>query len=95
MCRFHTFDSCLFVAATPVEIISEMRKTFEAEVTTTEIRTWKKTIIGADSRQDEARLSEIRPSQTAPLSEREGDDWFVLFDTIGEKAVVIPPGTFQ
>ncbi|XP_026226577.1 uncharacterized protein LOC113169408 isoform X3 [Anabas testudineus] len=78
-------------SATPVEIISEMRKTFEAEVTTTEIRTWKKTIIGADSRQDEARLSEIRPSQTAPLSEREGDDWFVLFDTIGEKAVVIPP----
>lgn len=77
-----------------VKIIPEMRKTFEVEVTTTETRTWKKTIIGVDSRQDEARLSEIRPSPMAPSSEREGgDDWFMLFDIIREKTVVIPPGT--
>lgn len=84
------------MTVTPVEIISDMRKTFEAEVATTETRTWKKMIIGVDSGQDETHLSEIRSSQTAPLSEREGgDDWFVLFDIIREKTVVIPPGTFQ
>ncbi|CAK6960487.1 uncharacterized protein LOC128367095 [Scomber scombrus] len=75
-----------------VKIIPEMRKTFEVEVTTTETRTWKKMIIGVDSRQDEARLSEIRPSPMAPSSEREGGyDWFILFDIIREKTVVIPP----
>lgn len=84
------------MAVTPVEIIyTDMRKT-EAEVKTTETRTWKKMIINEDSRQDETHLSEIRSSQTAPLSEREeGDDWFVQFDTIQEKTVVIPPGIFQ
>lgn len=83
------------MAVTPVEITSDMRKTFEAEVTTTETRTWKKMIIGVDSRQEETRLSEIRPIQTAPLSEREGeDDWFVLFDIAREKPVFIPSGTF-
>lgn len=81
---------------TPVKIIPDMRKRLEVEVKTTEITTWKKTIIGVDSRQDETRLSEIRPRQIAPPSEREGgDDWFVLFDIIREKPVVIPPGTFH
>lgn len=79
---------------TPVEIIPEMRKTFEVEVTTTETRTWKKMIIGVDDRQDETRLAEIRSSQIAPPTEREGgDDWFILFDIIREKPVVVPPGT--
>ncbi|XP_042345174.1 uncharacterized protein LOC121945189 isoform X7 [Plectropomus leopardus] len=76
----------------PVEIVPDMRKTFEVKVTTTESTTWKKMIIGVDSRQDETRLTEIRPRQMAPPSEREGgDDWFVLFDIIREKPVVIPP----
>ncbi|KAF7665728.1 hypothetical protein LDENG_00132620 [Lucifuga dentata] len=76
----------------PVELIPDMRKIFEAEVTTTETRTWKKMIIGVDNRQDETRLSEIRLSQIALPSEREGgDDWFLLFDIIREKPVVIPP----
>ncbi|XP_045901683.1 uncharacterized protein LOC123968783 isoform X4 [Micropterus dolomieu] len=75
----------------PFEIIPDVQKMFEAEVTPTETRIWKK-IIGAESRQDETRLSEIRPSQTAPPSERGGgDDWFVMFDVIREKPVVIPP----
>ena len=70
-----------------------MRKTFRIEETTTESRTWKK-IIGLDSRQDVTRLPEMRQIQTAPLSEREGgDDWFVLFDIIKEKPVLVPPGT--
>ncbi|XP_051813077.1 uncharacterized protein LOC110969054 isoform X3 [Acanthochromis polyacanthus] len=77
---------------TPVKIILDVKKTLEAEVTTTETRMWKETIIGLDSRQDEARLSEIRPSQIVPLSERQGgDDWFILFDMIREKPVVVPP----
>lgn len=63
-------------------------------MTTTETRTWKKMIIGVDRRQEEARLSEIRPGPVAPPSERE-DDWFILFDMIKEKPVVIPPGTFH
>lgn len=80
----------------PFEIIPDVQKMFEAEVTPTETRIWKKMIIGAESRQDETRLSEIRPSQTAPPSERGGgDDWFVMFDVIREKPVVIPPGTFH
>lgn len=70
----------------------DVRKTFE--VTTTETRTQKKMIIGVDRRQDETRLSEMRQIQIAPPSEREGgDDWFVLFDIIREKPVVVPPGT--
>lgn len=74
--------------------IPDMRKTFEVEVTTTETRTWEKTIIGVDNRQDEARLSEMRMSPIAPPSEREGgDDWFVLFDIIREKPFVIPQGS--
>ncbi|XP_008294726.1 titin-like isoform X4 [Stegastes partitus] len=77
---------------TPVEIIVDAKKTFEVEVTTAETRTWQKTIIGVDSRQDVARLSEIRPSQIAPPSERRGgDDWFIQFDVIREKPVVVPP----
>ncbi|KAG7475563.1 titin isoform X12 [Solea senegalensis] len=74
------------------EIILDTKKTLEVKVTTTETRMWKKTVIGEDSRQDETRLSEIRPIQMAPPSEREqGDDWFVLFDSIREKPVVVPP----
>lgn len=72
-----------------------MRKTFEVEVTTTETRTWEKMIIDVGSRQDEARLSQMRPSPIAPASERRGgDDWFSLFDIIREKPVAIPPGIF-
>lgn len=80
---------------TPFEIILDMRKSLEVEVKTTETTTWKKTIIGVDSRQDETRLSEIRSRQIAPPSEREGDDWFLLFDIIREKPLVVPPGTFH
>ncbi|XP_054478342.1 LOW QUALITY PROTEIN: uncharacterized protein LOC129110178 [Anoplopoma fimbria] len=79
-------------SVTPVEIIPDMRKTLEVEVTTAETRTWEKMIIGVDSRLDETRLSEIRTSQIASPSEREGgDDWFSLFDIIRKKPVVIPP----
>lgn len=79
---------------TPVKIIPDMRKSFEIEVKTTETTTLKKTIIIVDSRQDETRPSEI--SQIAPPSEREGgDDWFILFDIIREKPLVVPPGTFH
>ncbi|XP_033983705.1 uncharacterized protein LOC117480474 isoform X3 [Trematomus bernacchii] len=76
----------------PVEIIPDMRRAFETEVSTTETGTWKKMIIGVDSRQDETHLSEIRSSRVALPSEREGgDDWFGLFDIIHGKPVVIPP----
>ncbi|XP_031708484.1 uncharacterized protein LOC116386431 isoform X9 [Anarrhichthys ocellatus] len=85
-------------SATPVEIIPDVRKTFEVEVTTAETRTWEKMIIGVDCRQDETRLSEIRTSEIASPSERGGggggggggDDWFALFDIIREKPVVGP-----
>lgn len=81
---------------TPVEIMPDMRKRLGVEVKTTETTTLEKMIIGVERRQDETRLSEIRPSQIAPPSEREGgDDWFVLFDVIREKPVVLPPGTFH
>lgn len=77
---------------TPVEIIPDVRK---AEVKTTETTTWKEMIIGADSKQDETRSIQIRPGKFAPPSEREGgDDWFILFDIIRDKpVVVVPPGT--
>ncbi|KAK9513643.1 hypothetical protein VZT92_027159 [Zoarces viviparus] len=78
-------------SVTPVEIIPDVRKTFEVEVTTAETRTWEKVIIGVDGRQDETRLSEIRTRQIASPSERGGgDDWFALFDIIREKPVVRP-----
>ncbi|XP_018543491.2 uncharacterized protein LOC108890900 isoform X4 [Lates calcarifer] len=81
-------------SVTPVKIMPDVRKTFE--VTTTETRTQKKMIIGVDRRQDETRLSEMRQIQIAPPSEREGgDDWFVLFDIIREKPVVVPPVTVR
>ncbi|KAK2844434.1 hypothetical protein Q5P01_011093 [Channa striata] len=76
-------------SVTPTEIIPDMRKVLEAEVTTTETRT--QMIIGGDDRQDETRLSEIKLSQVAPLPVREDDDWFVLFNIIQEGPVVIPP----
>ncbi|XP_041798225.1 uncharacterized protein LOC121610272 isoform X2 [Chelmon rostratus] len=79
-------------AVTPAVITPDMRKALEVEVKTAEARTWKKTIIGVDSRQDQTRLTEIRPSQAAPPAEREGgDDWFTLFDVSREKPVVVPP----
>ncbi|XP_062421474.1 uncharacterized protein LOC119198074 isoform X3 [Pungitius pungitius] len=76
-----------------VEIIPDMRKSFEVEVTSTESVTWQKMIIGGDSRHDETRPSGIGSSQVASLSERGGggDDWFVLFDTLRQRPVVIPP----
>ncbi|KAK5892508.1 hypothetical protein CesoFtcFv8_012878 [Champsocephalus esox] len=75
----------------PVEIIPDMRRTFETEVSTTKTETWRKIIIGVDSRQDETHLSEIRSSRIALPSEREGgDDMFGLFDIIRGKPVVIP-----
>lgn len=81
---------------TPAVITPDMRKALEVEVKIAEARTWKKTIIGVDSRQDQTRLTEIRPSQAAPPAEREGgDDWFTLFDVSREKPVVVPPGTFN
>ncbi|KAL6109075.1 uncharacterized protein ACO6RY_12286 [Pungitius sinensis] len=76
-----------------VEIIPDMRKSFEVEVTSTESVTWQKMIIGGDSRLDETRPSGIGTRQVASLSERGGggDDWFVLFDTLRQRPVVIPP----
>ncbi|XP_029927918.1 titin-like isoform X2 [Myripristis murdjan] len=74
----------------PVKTVEDVRKTFVAEVTTTETRAWKSMIISVDSRQEETRRSETKMVQIAPLSERE-DDWFVLFDIIREKPVVVPP----
>ncbi|XP_056237233.1 titin-like isoform X5 [Seriola aureovittata] len=82
-------EAVILPSVAPVEIIRDMRKTFEVEVTSTETRTWKKTIIGVDRRQDETRFSEMRQIQIAPPSEREGgDDWFILFDIIREKPVI-------
>ncbi|KAG7242152.1 hypothetical protein INR49_024198, partial [Caranx melampygus] len=78
-------------SVTPFEIVRGTRKTSEVEVKTTETRTWEKTIIGVDRRQDETRFSDMRQIQIAPPSEREGgDEWFVLFDIIREKPVVVP-----
>lgn len=80
---------------TPFEIILDTRKSLVVETETTETTTWKKTLIGDDSMQDETRLSEIIPRQIAPTSERgRGDDWFILFDAIREKPLFVPPGTF-
>ncbi|XP_039662860.1 titin-like isoform X2 [Perca fluviatilis] len=85
-------EAVLLPSVTPVEIIPDMSKMFKVEVTTTETRTWKKMIIGVDSRQDVTHLSEIRTGKIALPSEREGgDDWFALFDDIREKPVFIPP----
>ncbi|KAM4601150.1 uncharacterized protein ACJ7VT_020965 isoform 2-T2 [Polymixia lowei] len=77
----------------PVEIIPGVSKTSLVKVTTIETRTeWKKVIIVGDSRQEETRLSEFKLVQAAPPSEREeGDDWFVLFEAVREKPVIIPP----
>ncbi|XP_078109293.1 uncharacterized protein LOC144519766 isoform X4 [Sander vitreus] len=85
-------EAVILPSVTPVEIIPDMSKMFKVEVTTTETRTWKKMIIGVDSRQDVTHLSEIRTGKIALSSEREGgDDWFALFDIIREKPVFIPP----
>lgn len=94
LCGGHISVTVLLTPVAPAEIVLDERKTFEVEVTTTETRTWKKKIIGVDSRQDETRSSEIKRIQMAPLSERGGgDDWFVLFDIVREKPLVVPPGT--
>ncbi|XP_034553554.1 titin-like [Notolabrus celidotus] len=85
-------EAVIAPAVTPVKIVLDVRELLEVEVKTTETTTWKKTIISVESRQDETRPSEIRPSQMALSTEREGgDDWFVLFDGIREKPVFIPP----
>lgn len=78
-----------------VDIVPDMRKTVEVEVTSAESVTWQKMIIGGDSRHDETRSTEIGTSQVASLWERRagGDDWFVLFDVLRERPVVIAPGT--
>ncbi|XP_077430721.1 uncharacterized protein LOC144057263 isoform X3 [Vanacampus margaritifer] len=71
----------------PVEITPAMRKPFEAEVLTTETRTWEMKIIGENTRLDETQISEMRPA-----SGREGEDnWFELFQqqTI-EKTAPLP-----
>lgn len=91
MATKHRQFICLLVS--PVEPLPDMRKTFDAEVTTTETRS-QKLIINVDKRQDEARRYEIRPQQIAPRSERGGGaDWFALFDIIRDKPVVKPKGT--
>ncbi|XP_077951292.1 uncharacterized protein LOC120810753 isoform X30 [Gasterosteus aculeatus] len=76
-----------------VDIVPDMRKTVEVEVTSAESVTWQKMIIGGDSRHDETRSTEIGTSQVASLWERRagGDDWFVLFDVLRERPVVIAP----
>lgn len=82
----------MLVPVAPVEIIPDMRQVLEVEVTTTETRTWEK-IIGVESRQDAARLSDVSP--TAPSSEKR-DDWFSLFDVLPrEKPVAIPPAVVE
>ncbi|XP_068180211.1 uncharacterized protein [Antennarius striatus] len=76
----------------PVKIVPDMRESFEVEVKTTETTKWREMIIDSDSKRDETRLSEIRLTQIASPSEREGgDDWFVLFDAIHEKSDYIQP----
>ncbi|XP_077384180.1 uncharacterized protein LOC144022882 isoform X2 [Festucalex cinctus] len=75
----------------PVEITPAIRKPFEAEVLTTETRTWEMKIIGENTRLDETRISEMRP--VVPASGREGeDDWFELFQqqTRLEKTAPLP-----
>ncbi|KAM9852266.1 uncharacterized protein ACBR49_005367 isoform 2-T2 [Aulostomus maculatus] len=85
-------EAVILPPVAPVEIIPDMRRTSEGQVTTTETPTWQKMIIGMDSRQDEARLSEIRLSPIAPTPQiQRDDDWFTLFDVIREKPVAIPP----
>ncbi|TNN78450.1 Protein 4.1 [Liparis tanakae] len=79
-------------SVTPVEIIPDMRKRLEVEVTAAETSAWKKMIIGVDSRRDETLVSEIRTCQIASPSERGGgDDWSALFHILREKPVVVPP----
>ncbi|KAM9309485.1 uncharacterized protein KZ484_025542 isoform 9-T11 [Pholidichthys leucotaenia] len=76
----------------PVGIVPNVRKMVEVKVTAAETRRREEMIIGVDSRQDRTRQAEIKPSPTAAPSEREGgDDWFVLFDAIREKPVIVPP----
>lgn len=83
-----------FICA-PVEIIQDVKKKFEHEVTTTETRTHKEMIIDVSGRQDVARFSGIRLSQIeTPFSSEGEDDWFVLLDFAREKPAVTPAGTF-
>lgn len=84
----------MFVPVIPTEVIQDMKKTFDVEVTRTETRTSKKIITSVDSRQVRTGISEIRGSQIPPPSEREGgDDWCVLFDIVREKPAIASPGT--
>lgn len=72
------------------EIITNVRESFEVEMTTET----RKKIIGVDSKRDETCPAGIRPSQSALAAQREFEDnWFEWFDAIREKPVVVPPGT--
>ncbi|RVE62518.1 hypothetical protein OJAV_G00158110 [Oryzias javanicus] len=69
---------------TPRKMIPEIKETLELEVTR-ETRTYKKTVIGVESRQDRTSVAEIRQSQMPQQPESEGeDDWFVLFHAARE-----------
>ncbi|XP_024863855.1 uncharacterized protein LOC108241980 isoform X8 [Kryptolebias marmoratus] len=77
---------------TPAEIIQDVKRRIEREVTTTETRAHKETIIDVGGRQDAACFSEIRLSQIETLVSREGeDDWFELLDFAREKPAATPP----
>ncbi|XP_061531099.1 uncharacterized protein LOC133401760 isoform X4 [Phycodurus eques] len=85
---FVSFDAARDEA---VKRLPAMRKPFEADVLTTETRTWEMMIIGENTRHDETRISEMRPVR--PTSGRgEEDDWFELFpkQTIPEKTAHVP-----
>lgn len=70
-----------------------MRKLPETEVKITEIVTRRETLIVSDSRRDETRLPAVEPkSIPAPLERQGGDDWFLWFGVVRQKARVVLPG---
>ncbi|XP_017281980.1 uncharacterized protein LOC108241980 isoform X3 [Kryptolebias marmoratus] len=80
------------VISPAAEIIQDVKRRIEREVTTTETRAHKETIIDVGGRQDAACFSEIRLSQIETLVSREGeDDWFELLDFAREKPAATPP----
>ncbi|XP_036071888.1 titin isoform X5 [Oryzias melastigma] len=75
-------------AETPRKMIPEIKETLELEVTR-ETRTYKRTVISVESRQDRTSVAEIRQSQMPQLPETGGeDDWFVLFHAPREAPAV-------